>query len=455
MVDLVFFTLWFSYACALGWVLYRFRREPLYDPRILFTISASMWLLILHGYLIDFEGYLAAKPGFYSTDIRVLAAIALGMMLIGYVVFIVGASLGTRFAVRSAPAVFREYKLLTLVCVFLIVIAVLNFSANVVLISGGNVIQYLAEFAMRPYQVADNKGITASGYLLGFIGIQVIAFLVGRRGVSRPVMLAFLAAVFVMVVIRFSQARIFQTLVLMGGCFVSYAMAVALREGRHTAWIKQIHYLILAGALGISIYFLRLASSLSSLGVQITWQTVADFNDRIIHFALHRGNVPNFPIVFTIVDKMPSEESFFLGKTLFNWAVFFVPRSILEADYLISLRIKKMWYMDVEGGGLPPTAIGEWYANFGFAGVVLGMFVVGLAIGTLYKYARVSESPYLVVLWANFVFGFVVIYPKTDLAQIPVYTIFLLLCLWLLMKALQSGTRSLAEQYNRSDVGQR
>ena len=406
--------------------------------------------MILHGYLIDFEGYLAAKSGFYSQDIRVLAAIALGMMLIGYAAFIGGASIGARFAVRPASAVFRDYKLLTLVCALMIVIAVLNFMANVALISGGNVIRYLSEFATRPYQVADNKGMTASGYLLGFIGIQVIAFLVGRRGTSKPVLLAFLAAVFIMVVIRFSQARIFQTLVLMGGCYASYAMGAALRRGRHMPWIKHIHYLVLAGALGIGIYFLRLASSLRNVGVEITWQTVVDFSDRIIHFALHRGNVPNFPIVFTIVDKMPFEEGFFYGKTLFNWAIFFIPRSILEADYLISLRIKEMWYLDVEGGGLPPTAIGEWYANFGFAGVVMGMFVVGLAIGTLYKIARVSESPYVVVLWANVVFGFVVIYPKTDLAQIPVYSIFLLLCLWLLMKALQSGARAHTEQTNHS-----
>jgi len=78
------------------------------------------------------------------------------------------------------------------------------------------------------------------------------------------------------------------------------------------------------------------------------------------------------------------------------------------------------------------------------------MFIVGLAVGTLYKIARVSESPYVIVLWANVVFGFVVIYPKTDLAQIPVYSIFLLLCLWLLMKALQSGARAHTGETNHN-----
>jgi hypothetical protein len=253
-------------------------------------------------------------------------------------------------------------------------------------------------------------------------------------------MLGLLAAVSLMLVIRFSQARIFQTLVLLGACYVSYSMGAARRTGAHTPWIGHVHYLVLAAAMGVGFYFLRLASALNSLGIRINWDSVSDFGSRITHFALERGNVPNFPIVFTIIDKMPSEMDLLYGKTLFNWAIFFVPKSILKGDYLISIWIKNTWYLDIEGGGLPPTAVGEWYANFGIAGVIAGMFLVGLSLGALFKMARVSESPYLAVLWSNLVFGFVVIYPKTDLAQIPVFSIFILLCLWLLMKLLQAST---------------
>jgi oligosaccharide repeat unit polymerase len=399
-----------------------------------------MWLLIIHGYLIEFEGYLAAKPGFYSLDIKVLSAMTIGLWLIGYLAFIGGATVGNRFTFRSPLQEFRNYNLLKTVCMLLVVVAALNFSANVILISGGNLVQYLSTFALRPYDVEDNKGVTAVGYLLGFIGVQVMAFIVGRKAPSKSLMLGLLATIFIMLIIRFSQGRVFQTLVLLGTCYVSHAMGAARRTGRPTPWIGHIHYLMIAAAMGVSIYFLRLSSSLSSLGVKITWDVVTDFGSRFAHFALERGNVPNFPIVFTIIDKMPSEVNFFYGKTLFNWAVFFIPRSILPPDYLISYRIKNTWYLDVEGGGLPPTAIGEWYANFGVAGVIFGMFVVGLAMGVFYKAARVSESPYLTVLWANLVFGFVVIYPKTDLAQIPVYSIFVLLCLWLLMVVLQAST---------------
>ena len=441
MVDLAFYSLYALFAAAVGWVLFRYRREPLYDPRILFSLAASLWLFILHGYLNGFEGYLAAKPGFYTQDLRVLSAMALGLMLLGFCAFVGGASLGTRMTLGNSSSSFHDYQLLTIVCVVLIAIAILNFMANVMLISGGNVVQYVMEVAQRREQVADNQGISAVGYLFGFIGVQVLAFLVGRRPSSRMVLAGLFALVLTMVVVRFSQGRIFQTLVLLGASYVSYAMGAALREGTQVPWYRHVHYLILAGLLGVSFYFLRLLSALDRVGIKVSWQTVSDFSDRIVHFAFERGNVPNFPIVFTIIDKIPSEEGFLLGRTLFNWAVVLIPSSILEQDYLISLWIKNTWYLDIEGGGLPPTAVGEWYANFGIAGVIAGMFIVGYALGLLYKLAKSSESPYLAVLWANVVFGFVVIYPKTDLAQVPVFSIVILGGLWLLVRIMKDGAR--------------
>lgn len=438
MINIVFFALCVIYACAITAALYWLRRAPLYDPRILFTLAASLWLFIIHGYLVDFEGYLAAKPGFYSQDVKLLSTIALGLWLIGYAAFIGGATLGVRLRVPMHSAEFRDYRLLTFVCGILVLVAIANFAANVILISGGNVVRYLSEISLRSYQIADKQGVSAAGYLLGFIGVQVIAYVAGRKDVSRLLLAAMLATVSLMLVIRFSQARIFQTLVLLGACYVSYAMGVARRSGTHAPWVRHIHYLVLAGGLGIGFYFLRLASALRTLGIDVSLGSVSEFGSRLTHFALERGNVPNFPIVLTIIDKIPSEIDFLYGQTLFNWAIYVIPKSILPPDYLISMWIKNTWYLDIEGGGLPPTAVGEWYANFGFAGVMLGMFLVGLALGILFRIARDSDSPFLAVLWANLAFGFVVIYSKTDLAQVPVFSILVLAGTWLVLKLLQT-----------------
>ncbi|MFK8016099.1 MAG: O-antigen polymerase [Gammaproteobacteria bacterium] len=436
--DTLFVFVFVAYLLTVGGILYRLRSEPLYDPRVLFTLAAALWMFIVHGYVTGFEGYLAAKPGFYHTDIRLLSSYALAMMLVGLLSFVGGTTAGMRVKMRPASAN-TSGSLLVPVCIFLFALSVLNFYTNVLMISGGNVYRYLSEIAIRPYQVEESAGISASGYVLGFIGIQMLAYIGGRRGVGRRYLWLLSAGVAFMLIVRFSQGRIFQTLVLLGACYTAYSLGTASRVGRPIPWPKQIHLLFLMGAVGLCIYFLRIASALSHLGYKVTLESVEAFGSNLVHFALQRGNVPNFPIVFTLLDKMPSEEGFFHGSTLFNWAIFFIPKAILKADYLISLQIKRLWYTDIEGGGLPPTAVGEWYANFGLAGVLVGMFVVGLVMGLLYKRAIVSCSPYAAVLWANLSFGFIVIYPKTDLAQIPQYSMFVLFSLWALMLILRSA----------------
>jgi len=82
---------------------------------------------------------------------------------------------------------------------------------------------------------------------------------------------------------------------------------------------------------------------------------------------------------------------------IIGWTTWHLSRSLdLIMSSIMSeeeLWIKDKWYLDVEGGGLPPTAVGEWYANFGFAGVVVGMFVVGMALGVVTGVMHVAIDP--------------------------------------------------------------
>jgi len=442
LVDLAFIACCGAYLAAVAGVLYFLRNQPLYEPRVLFTLAASLWLLIIHGYLLDFEGYLAAKPGFYQNDFDLLSVFALGLMLLGYCAFIGGATLAANIKSRPVRNPFRARRLLAVVCLVLIAIALANFLANVYLVSGGNIFAYMANIALRPYEVADNLGITAAGYLFGFVGVQLLAYNVGRGRPTAAVMFGLLLLVLVVMAMRTSQGRLFQVLVFLGACYVAYAMGASQRNRSEVPWPKRLFYLLALAGIGVGLYFLRLASALKHIGLSVNLDTALTFFDEIVHFALERGNVPNFPVVFTIIEKMPSEEGFLLGKTLFNWVLFLIPKSILKGDYLISLWVKDTWYVDIEGGGLPPTAVGEWYANFGIVGVVGGMFVVGFLLSRIFKHARLSDNPFLAVLWANLAFGFIVIYPKTDLAQIPALAILMVLGVWFLIDLARAGTRT-------------
>ena len=438
-VDLVFVALCGAYLVTIAGVLYALRSEPLYEPRVLFTLAASLWLLIIPGYVVEFEGYLAAKPGLYEADIRLLSVFALGLMLLGYGALVGGATLAVRIRTSPQRQPFRARTVLVAVCLAFVALALANFLANVYLVSGGNVFSYMANFALRPYEVADDLGVSAAGYLLGFIAVQLLAYMAGRGKPTALVLFGLLLLVLLTTAMRTSQGRLFQVLVFLGACYVAYAMGAAQRNKADIAWPKRIFYLLALAGMGVGLYFLRLASALKHLGVSVDLGTATVFFNQIVHFALERGNVPNFPVVFTIIEKIPSEQGFLLGKSLFNWALFLIPKSILKGDYLISLWIKDTWYAGIEGGGLPPTAIGEWYANFGIGGVVGGMFLVGFLLGRIYKRARLSDNPFLAVLWANLAFGFIVIYPKTDLAQIPAFSIVIVFATWLLVDLLRAG----------------
>ena len=68
------------------------------------------------------------------------------------------------------------------------------------------------------------------------------------------------------------------------------------------------------------------------------------------------------------------------------------------------------------------------------------MFLVGFLLSRIFKRARMSDNPFLAVLWANLAFGFIVIYPKTDLAQIPAISIVMVFGVWLLIDLMRAGT---------------
>ena len=428
-----------AYFVTIVGVLYALRSEPLYEPRVLFTLAASLWLLIIPGYLVEFEGYLAAKPGFYEADVELLSVFALGLMLLGYGALVGGATLAVKIRTRPHRQPFRTRTFLVAVCLAFVALALANFLANVYLVSGGNLVVH------GELRVAAIRGRRRPGRLCGGISPRVhcraAPGIHGRPGQAdgpRPVWTAVAGPA------DHGDAHVAGPA--LPGTGIPRCVLCGLCDGRITdgtkadiAWPRRIPYLLALAGMGVGLYFLRLASALKHLGVSVDLGTATVFFNQIVHFALERGNVPNFPVVFTIIEKIPSEQGFLLGKTLFNWALFPIPKSILKGDYLISLWIKDTWYAGIEGGGLPPTAIGEWYANFGIGGVVGGMFLVGFLLGRIFKRARLSDNPFLAVLWANLAFGFIVIYPKTDLAQIPAFSIVIVFATWLLVDLLRAG----------------
>lgn len=434
-MDLIFYSLCFIYVGCVFLVLLKLKSNPLYEPKVLFSIFSLSWMIIIYGYSVGYRGFLAAESINYVTDIKLLSIISVLLFILGYIAFILGASINFKIANKVTS---YDLVLIKNLSYFFIVISILNFTLNVYLISSGNLIVYLFSTAGRSYQIADGLGVSAVGYMFGHIGVCILFYISGRY---RVISLKVVCLLFCLVlIIKLSQGRIFQVLVFCGSCYFCYLIGQS-KASSVTSFRKQMRGLMIIFSLGLCLYILRIVSAYYYMGGGYDDFSLADFFGDIVHFAVERGNLPNIPVLLTIIDKVPSEEFFLSGKTIFNWLIYFIPKSFLPDDFLISMWIKGNWYKNIEGGGLPPTGIGEWYANFGVIGVFVGMFVLGVVLNNLYRLSKFGNSIFMNVLWANLAFGFIIIYPKTDLAQIPVYTLFFIFIFYIFYVLLRSLRR--------------
>ncbi|OPY68139.1 MAG: hypothetical protein A4E63_02103 [Syntrophorhabdus sp. PtaU1.Bin050] len=299
--------------------------------------------------------------------------------------------------------------------VFLI-IGLVNFAYNVQAISGGNVIDYVANTAGRDYEF-EGKGLTTIGYHFAWVAIYVWFFKVLRQNRITVPFLLFALVGFVM---KVSTGRITSTLVFLGSFVVIYYFVSPEKPGESSKDKKYLLFLVSLAGLGIIFYFLRILSALRYQGI-FDLQAVEQFMsfENFAYLAIDRGNVPHIPILMKIIDSWGEDIGFLYGRSFVTWILSIVPTGIVDPNtYLISLKIKNAWFSHLIGaGGLPPTGVGEGYANFGPVGPFFGMFLFGAFCGVLYNWAAMARSYWVLVVYSQVLLGFIAIYPKTDFAN--------------------------------------
>ncbi len=91
-----------------------------------------------------------------------------------------------------------------------------------------------------------------------------------------------------------------------------------------------------------------------------------------------------------IIDRMPEKMQFQFGETLILWILAPIPREYwpqkpeMTEGRVIGEFIYEKRDSNSEGGGVPPGFIAELYLNFWYVGIVLGMFIFGLALRVFY-----------------------------------------------------------------------
>jgi len=117
-------------------------------------------------------------------------------------------------------------------------------------------------------------------------------------------------------------------------------------------------------------------------------------------------------VIAHIYHQTGKELRYYYGETMLQTVVFPIPRAVwsgkpMNIGQVLGVEIYGQGVGFV-GAGTPPTIIGELWLNFGFLGVLAGMFLFGVVArgGYLYFEPLDSSNPLAIILYIGFVIEF-------------------------------------------------
>ncbi len=286
----------------------------------------------------------------------------LPIIISSYVLFLVGYSISPNIYKRLNTT-FRfskrlnRYEVLLVLIVFSLIGWLLYFLPNAGMIFGG-------DFENDRIEMQSNKGVFLYTAKLWILTIPMLYEEMKRRGKIEKW--------FVTVVILVAGA-----LIMLGGrspvvmLVFELVMCKILIENYKTdvlVWIGMIS-IIIGGILG------AIRGMVSGLSITIMRATRSIFLN---------GNY-NLSYIFT---KFPAIIPFQRGRTYLINLKMMLP----GPDVDFTLWLKRQLGLNFAGGGVTPTIIGEFYLNFGYVGVVIGMLLMGFVAKRLYLHIMFSDE---------------------------------------------------------------
>ena len=158
--------------------------------------------------------------------------------------------------------------------------------------------------------------------------------------------------------------------------------------------------------IGCLFYYFRVSMSLSILGEEASFR---NFAESFGYFAFDKGNTPNIALQMLLYDRW---DNYLLGKT------FIVPLvSWLGVDlhnFIPAIIIKQTFFSHIQGGNLPVTGVGEFFMNFGYLGIIWGMFLFGVFGRLIYTFFYKAQNRILRIIGLFFAISFYMLFPKGE-----------------------------------------
>lgn len=396
----------------------------LFEPIVIFsfyyfTVCISIWYLIY----TDFKTNIFINNTVFNENINTLLNYTTFLFFIGYIFFLIGYYVVVNqeliFNIKFENHKLMSDSILNIMIFIFLFIGVLNFIYNVWYFADGNLLVYMKNISMRPYEFA--KHGTTLGYIFAYNGMFIWLFKLVRN--SKKLNLSFHIFFIITIIIRVSKGRIFQSIVYII-TFIGIYYFVELNKKQKVCNFKYYISGIIIMIFGIFVYFMRRISSLiynNKLNNSIM-NNLEKFISDFGYFAVDKGNIPNIGIVLKIIDSWEKDIGFLHGKSFFNWIYNILPSQIRPDNYQLANIIKETWYSNMPGG-LPPTGIGEMYANFGILGPTIGMLLFGFFAGTFYNILKKTKNFWFLIIYIQITVGFIALFPKGEIANFSLWSI--------------------------------
>jgi oligosaccharide repeat unit polymerase len=411
-------------------------REKLFifEPVVIFSFYYYfIYISAAHMISTDFVTNIYITSTTFNSSLISLFEKSLLVCFVGYLCVIGGYLLCSRgddlSKVRLSNAIFTSKKILYIFVISGSALGIGNFSFNVITMAGGDVFQYLSTVAVRHSQY-ENTGGTAMFYNLLYISCYLWFYILVSFKRTGFEAILFLIVFLLSLIMWISQGRIFLTISYFFSFFGIYYSIIYFKKGQ----INNIKFFAISFMIvfsGLIFYFLRIISSLNENDMlnSSLWYYLSEFLslDMLGYYAVDKGNIPNLALLMKIIDGWEDDIGFLYGSSLVTWIMNLLPSGI-RPDYPIpSVLIKNTWYSHIVGGNLPPTGLGEMFANLGYLGVVIGMTYFGVLCSLMNKLLIRYNNYWFLAIYIILSIHFFALYPKVEFQNLQLFIPILLM----------------------------
>ncbi len=379
--NTIYFTLFLNTVLCFSPLLYYItwnKKYDLFSPYII--IPFLYWLFLCLGPSVLYALDLSGIPKYDYEMLRTLGLIYSGGILsyylgIAFASKIYRGDLNTEFNVDISSVkfktIFSYYILIHFILLAIFIFKVKSFPI----------------FMPDPYQARIDVIQIVSGYVynpLKFIGLFAVLYiyhyLVTKDRSERVDYYPFRLALYAFVLLIFLNWR---------SDFIMMALLIIV--GYH--YLKRPLSLKIAAFASIIIFAIAVI-------YDVLRQGKADGGLSSVTLSLYTTLFVDSSNLGIIMNNIPSYADFMHGNTFLSGIKMLLPGD----DQALGETLRDSFNMMEGGGGITTTIFGEWYINFGMAGIFIGIFLLGVIAGQFYNWMKKQRDFFSVFIYAIIIY---------------------------------------------------